>query len=364
MVNFRYVLTWALLLFIGGNAGAQGKYWYKSFVGTVDKYAFTLHLHKEDHGYSGYYYYNKTQRPISLSGNDTSAAGKILLQAYVPGTESDNETFTLELSGDSLTGSWTKDHTDNKTYSVKAGPQTSVTPEFDLVYTSGSEKLRPKLGSSPQASYEASAVWPKGNTPALINLKKIIRDQLFVKGTGDIGPLLLAQKKTFFADYLSGNKNVSDSEILEFTTGYTEDQSVRLAVMYHSPNILTLSTLNYAYTGGAHGNYGTHYISVNPATGKAYTLSDVLTSAGKKMLNSRLDKNFRKERNLTAKESLKEAGLFDDTITANENFFLTGTGIGFNYVPYEIGPYSMGEVTVFIPYTDFGPTGLNSSFKK
>jgi hypothetical protein len=364
MVNFRYVLAWATLLFISGNAAAQGKYWYKSFAGTIDKYPFTLHLHKEDHGYSGYYYYNKTQQPVYVSGNDTSSAGKIQLQAYVPGTESDNETFTVQIHGDSLTGSWTKDHTDNKIYSVKAGIQTSVSPVFDLVFTSGSEKLRPKLASSPQASYEASTVWPKGNSAALINLKKIIQEQLYVKGTGDIGPLLLAQKKSFFADYLSSNKNVSDSEILEFTSGYTEDQSVSTKVMYHSASILTLSTLNYAYTGGAHGNYGTHYVSINPATGKTYSISDVLGSAGKKMLDSLLDRNFRKDRNLNAKESLKEAGLFEDKITANDNFFLTGAGIGFNYVPYEIGPYAMGEVTVFIPFTDFGSTGLNPSFRK
>ncbi|MCG2613686.1 DUF3298 and DUF4163 domain-containing protein [Terrimonas sp. NA20] len=364
MVNFRYVLAWTLLLFMGANAAAQGKYWYKSFSGTIDKYPFTLHLHRMDHGYTGYYYYTKAQRPIYLSGDDTTTAGKIRLQAYVPGTESDYETFTLDLKGDSLTGAWIKDHTGNQDFPVKAGPQTAVTLSFDYVVTSGSEKLRPKLGSSPGASYEAATVWPKGNSGASVNLKKILQDLMYVKGTGDIGPLLLAQKKRFFADYYSTHKNVPDSELVEFTSGYTEDQTTHTTVMYHSGSILTLANMSYAYTGGAHGNYGTHYASVNPATGKAYKLADVLSPAGKKALNSLIDKNFRKERELSAKESLKEAGLFEDTITANENFFLTGSGIGFNYVPYEIGPYAMGEVIVFIPYTDFGQGGLNPSFKK
>jgi hypothetical protein len=364
MVNFRYVLAWTLILFVAGNAAGQGKYWYKSFNGTIDKYPFTLHLHKMDHGYSGYYYYAKAQRPIYLSGDDTSAAGKIRLLAYVPGTESDNETFTLELTGDSLTGGWIKDHTGNQTFAVKAGPQTKVTLSFDYVFVSGSEKLRPKMETSPHASYQAATVWPKGNSAAFVSLKKTIQDLMYVKGTGDIGPLLLAQKKRFFADYFSTNKNVPDSELVEFTSGYTEDQSTHTTVMYHSASILTLANMSYAYTGGAHGNYGTHYTSVNPATGKVYTLTDVLSPAGRKLLNSLVDKNFRKDLELTATASLKEAGLFDDTITANENFFLTGSGIGFNYVPYEIGPYAMGEVIVFIPYTDFGQSGLNPAFKK
>ncbi|MET0462497.1 MAG: DUF3298 domain-containing protein, partial [Chitinophagaceae bacterium] len=347
MVNFRYALAWTLLLFMGGNAAGQSKYWYKSFSGMIDKYPFTLHLHRIEHGYSGYYYYSKAQQPIYLSGDDTTAGGgKIRLLAFVPGTESDNETFTLELKGDSLTGGWIKDHTGNQTFAVRAGLQTTAIPSFDYVFTSGSEKLRPKISTSPQASYDAATVWPKGNAAALIRLKKVIQDLMYVKGTGDIGPLLLAQKKRFLADYISTNKNVPDSELVEFTSGYTEDQSTRTSVMYHSSTILTLATMSYAYTGGAHGNYGTHYASVNPATGKTYLLADVLSPAGRKVLNKLLDKNFRKDRGLGATGSLKEAGLFDDTITANENFFLTGAGIGFNYVPYEIGPYAMGEVIV------------------
>jgi hypothetical protein len=49
---------------------------------------------------------------------------------------------------------------------------------------------------------------------------------------------------------------------------------------------------------------------------------------------------------------------------ANENFCLTGAGISFTYNSFEIGPYAMEQIAVFVPYGDFGPAGLNPSFKK
>lgn len=366
MVNFRYVMMLVLLAGIAGTSNGQDKYWYKSFSGTIDKYPVTLHIHKEDHSISGYYYYNKTQRPLSITGDDTAIAGKIRLQSWGPDSESDNELFTLSLEGDSLTGEWKKNATSaNPGLPVKTRINTSLSPAFDLVYTSGSVKLRPKMADSPSANYEASAVWPKGNSPAAAALKKLISESFGLKGTqADLGPLLLADKKSFFAGYLEDNKNVPDSELVNYTSGYSQDVISRVGVVFHSPTILSLSHMSYAFTGGAHGNYGTAHICINPATGKTYTLSMVLSASGKKQLNGLLEKNFRKERNLSATAPLTEAGLFENKITATDNFYLTGTGITFNYTPYEIGPYAMGEVEVFIPYSDFGTGGLNPSFKK
>ncbi len=80
-------------------------------------------------------------------------------------------------------------------------------------------------------------------------------------------------------------------------------------------------------------------------------------------MNTLLEKNFRKDHKLGAKTSLTEGGLFENKLAANNNFFLTGAGIGFSYMPYEIASYAMGEVVIFIPYSDFGKN-LNPAFKK
>ncbi|HEX2847526.1 MAG TPA: DUF3298 domain-containing protein [Chitinophagaceae bacterium] len=346
-------------------APAQDAYWYKCFKGTIDKYPFTLHLHKLDHTYSGYYYYNNMQQPLSLLGDDTSSSGQIRLLSYSPRFEAENELFTLTLQGDSLQGKWERDPSaSGRGLQVKAARDQSAGLRFDLVYTSGSEKLRPKMKESPVASYEAATVWPKGSSAAITALKKIIATELGAKNNpADIGPYLLAEKKSFLSEYLKDNKAVPDSELVNFSSGYSQDVTTRLLIVYHSPTILTLADFNYGYTGGAHGNYNTTYISINPATGKQYTLVQVLSPAGKKQLNALLAKYFRKDRKLSANTPLTEGGLFDDKLEANNNFFLTGTGIGFSYAPYEIGPFAMGEIIIFIPYSEFGKN-LNPSFRK
>ena len=65
-----------------------------------------------------------------------------------------------------------------------------------------------------------------------------------------------------------------------------------------------------------------------------------------------LEKYFRSQYGLKPTDSLAEGGLFENHIEPNDNFYLTGKGIGFTYMPYEIGPYAMGEINIFIPFRE------------
>ncbi|MBO9572818.1 MAG: DUF3298 domain-containing protein, partial [Chitinophagaceae bacterium] len=107
-----------------------------------------------------------------------------------------------------------------------------------------------------------------------------------------------------------------------------------------------------AYTGGAHGNYGTTFTVISLAKNKKLKLSDIIPESKQPQLNQLLEKNFRLQYNLKPTDKLTEGGLFENSIKANDNFYVTGKGIGFNYTPYEIGPYVMGEINIFIPFTD------------
>jgi hypothetical protein len=59
--------------------------------------------------------------------------------------------------------------------------------------------------------------------------------------------------------------------------------------------------------------------------------------------------------NAAARKKYKAGNLSEillvEEIEPNENFYLTGKGICFVYQPYEIGPYSMGEQSIYIPYS-------------
>jgi hypothetical protein len=334
--------------------------WYKLFRGKIDKYAVTLHIHKAGHAYAGYYYYDSQQSPIYFSGDDTTVKGKIQLFSYTDSEESEYFIFSLQQS--TATGNWKK--TEKTKPLPFAAVETAMPAGFAYVFTSGSAKLRPKWKESPQATYSAASIWPTGKTATDEFLKTEIRHSFSEKNTGeDIGTLLLRTKKELLSGYISDNKDVKDAELKEGATAYTMDVDDKLLVAFQSAKILSLAFTNYAYTGGAHGNYGTSYTSIDLTSNKVLVLDNMINETGKKVLRSLLEKNFRKQYDLKPVDSLSEGGLFENKIEPNENFYVTGKGIGFCYNPYEIGPYAMGEINIFIPFTDL-ENYLKESFKK
>jgi hypothetical protein len=299
-------------------------------------------------------------QPVYFTGDDTTVAGKIKLTAYLPGGET-NEDLTFTLAGKTATGSWTNSAT-KKTLSFTAN-EISSTPSWDYVFAMGSTKLKPKMKGSPEASYEAASVWPQGNSEQSMAIKKMI-DEWYAKDNSgaDIGRIFLKEKKKFFDDYLSENKDVTDSALAD-NESYNSDETQTINIVYQSSKLLTLASTTYSYTGGAHGNYGTGYLSIDLTGTKKLSLNDILTAAGKKQLGGLLEKYFRKEYNLKPTDPLSEGGLFEEKITATDNFFVTGKGIGFDYPPYEIGPFALGEIVIFIPFTELS-ANLQNDFKK
>lgn len=361
MPHFRLLL---LVLVLHSVASSQEVSWYKRYSGTISKFPISLYLYKTGDSYSGYYYYEKSQQPISLVGNDSSAGdGRISLTAILGGMEQTTETFTLQISGTQLTGQWQQDD-NTKGQPISATEQAVPGLSFDMVYTKGSAKMRPGKEDSPEAQYQASSVWPRETTPTALAIRRFINASFGAKNSSlEIGKVLLADKKKYLEGYMRDNRNVADSDWMPFPSGYSLDQVTSLQIVYHSPQVLTLASFNYSYTGGAHGNYGSSYTSFDLSTNKPFTLVQILTGTGIAKLNKLLEKYFRQQYKVKAGDPLTEGGLFEDHIEANDNFYVTGKGIGFNYTPYEIGPYAMGEVNIFIPFTELNAY-LQPGFRK
>jgi hypothetical protein len=48
-----------------------------------------------------------------------------------------------------------------------------------------------------------------------------------------------------------------------------------------------------------------------------------------------------------------EAGiLFDKHLALTKNFYVTGKGVGFIYNPYEVAPYVVGEIELYVPFSE------------
>lgn len=325
--------------------------WYKTLKGNINGKPVTMHLHKAAHHYFGYYYDDTIQQLISFSGEDTTQAGKVRLMAH--SSQSDfTEFFSLSIANGKIAGTWQPG--ENQPVQPFAAKEARLPVAFTYVFTEGSLKLRPRMEGSPRATFEAGVVWPGGNSNRDNFLKGVIRQTAPGTGKNDepIGQSFLREKKAFFNSYLSEHKNAKDAENKEAFAPYSLEQMDRTAIAFYEGNLLTLSAFNYAYTGGAHGNYGTSFIPVDLVHNKQLMLSDVINEKGKKALKPLLEKHFRKQFQLKPSESLEAGGLFKNEIEPTDNFYLTSKGIGFNYVPYEIGPYAMGEVLIFIPFTE------------
>ncbi len=360
LIMRKYLLVFLLTTFSGRlSAQPAGEAWYRAYAGTIGKTVITMHLHKMGQEYYGYYYYDRTRQPIYFFGNDTTgAAGEIQLTAYIPGApritlEDDaemSESFSLAFSGNQLQGQWRKGEKGNPA-TVALREKTGTIP-FDMVFTKGDRKLRPSLPESPVADYFAGTVWPVKDNATSTFIRHAIREDFGAKtGDEEIGQVLLAQKNQVLDTYVEENKDLHDSLFTEFSSAYSLSEDRKLLVAFESPALLTLASHAYAYTGGAHGNYGTTFICIDLAANKKIVLADVLTAAGIGRLGKELEKEFRLQAGLKPNENLSDAGLFDNKIEPNDNFYLTTKGIGFSYMPYEIAPYAMGEISLFLPFT-------------
>jgi hypothetical protein len=60
------------------------------------------------------------------------------------------------------------------------------------------------------------------------------------------------------------------------------------------------------------------------------------------------DRDLRVQFVLKEGESLVSPGLLQEEFKLNDNLFISDEGLGFYFDPYEIAPFSLGNITPFI----------------
>jgi hypothetical protein len=323
---------------------------YYFFTGTIDKYPVTFHLYRFNENFSGYYYYNSTEEAIDITG-------KLGTDRYLKLTHNNNEGKEIEvLSGNfkdsSFSGTWA--------YKGKLLPfrvalkKDSSGLNFDYVYVYGAKKLPKEEYGRTELAYTATSIWPVAtSTHSATNLiKQVIFKEFGEKpGQEDIGKVLIRQK------------NAALNPVRKEDDPVTYDVANTLQVEYHNDKLLTISHFNYADGGGAHGNYGTSYVNIDLIHNRKLGLADVLdTLTCAQTLRILLEKKFRAAYEVKPTEKLSDY-LFDNVIPPTENFMLTSMGIGFQYNPYAIGSYAMGEIRLYIPFKEL-VSCLRPEFKR
>ncbi|MCC8046354.1 MAG: DUF3298 and DUF4163 domain-containing protein [Clostridiales bacterium] len=115
-------------------------------------------------------------------------------------------------------------------------------------------------------------------------------------------------------------------------------------------SVLSLVIWEYAYTGGAHGNYGYTSVTFDVASGEILQLTELLEDAegfcdsAEAYIVEALETEYGDELFGGYEETV--AAMWDTELT----WYLDAEGITFVFDPYELGPYSMGAASVTCPY--------------
>lgn len=148
---------------------------------------------------------------------------------------------------------------------------------------------------------------------------------------------------------------------------YNNDLS--FAARRSDSNVISFEAIFYAYSGGAHGNYGTVGLNYDTRTGEHIRFAELGEDA-----DSFLADTFAFNRALadSAPYQRQMYDLSDDfpsdeqlesVLYAGDKWFLSPSGLVFISNPYELGPYSAGAIEFTIPYHELNKMGFKKDYQ-
>ena len=112
----------------------------------------------------------------------------------------------------------------------------------------------------------------------------------------------------------------------------------------------------YEYTGGAHGNRYLLIQNYDLETGDMVNEEDLFIDDYYEPLKTLLlNALIAQTDNAESKRDLRRMGYSVADVVPNENFYVTQEGITYVYNPYEIAPYAMGCIEIFLPWETVRP---------
>jgi hypothetical protein len=338
--------------------------WYKVYTGNISTSSATFHLIRSNDSYNGYIWFTTNQWPMPVySSEQKSGTDSITISSG-----SGPVTLTLKgvLNNDSFSGTsfLEKIGSDAKksSFHLSINNDKKFTP-FEYFTASDSAKLLPEIKNESVFSSTMGTIWPLTNTGFEATLKALIKQAFHMPSTdNDPKKWFEAEIRKLAATWKKQNNRMTPKEASEMGLSVSEDEETFVRIMYENEYYITLSAFNYSFTGGAHGNYGSKLFTINKRNSRVMQLADVLNRTGISRLSMFLDKAARLQFDVKNNKPLDQNNFFVKKIIPSKNLYITGTGIGFLYGPYELRSFADGEVNLFVPFTALSPY-LQPSFK-
>jgi hypothetical protein len=326
----------------------RGVPFYKHYTGKVNDKEMVMDLMYDGGTFYGYHYY--TADKVLLEVNGDVQTGYIVLDELLnrneigkfKGVISDGAYFGdwIDSSGEAKYRFELKENYDNNAYA------------FSYTHFEDSVKAALKGGGFNTATYQT---WPL--TP-LKDDKVLMKELAIIYYADSTKPISLASEKEAAESYFKEFKEeVKETERGDVSASIPYEQLFRHEVVLNTERLLVISTGIYYYDGGTHGNGGSFYFNYDKAAKKEIMIEDVVNLSEKEKLKALLLTALKTQYELPLNKPLNESGFLvkDEELKIPEDFYIRPDGITFMFPVYDIGPYAMGQIDVFVNYKDLKP---------
>lgn len=322
--------------------------WYRTYSGKTGDKEIVLHLSKANN-YKGYIWIKDTQYPVMVYSDPTITPGNDSI--YLNGGNANHGISFKGILKDNIIGEMSikTNGVQNPAEKVNLSPDDSFTA-FDFIHIKTNAKLPKKLNNESTFEYFMGTVWPWEKELSAEKLKLPIKELMGIPSSEtDISVWMDSLTKSSYNRWRAEGNKLTPEDAAIMGMSFSEQVLNYLGVMYENEETITLANYVYVYEGGAHGNYSTTLLNIDKTSGKKLSIKDILSPEGIKALPGLLDTSARKQYQITNSKPLEDNGFFINTLKPTENFYVTSRGVGFYYTPYEIKPFSDGEINLFIP---------------
>lgn len=134
-----------------------------------------------------------------------------------------------------------------------------------------------------------------------------------------------------------------------YTVGFEHSDSIRFIAQRN--HLASFKQFTYGYSGGAHGMYSTRYAVFDLNTRQQLRLTDILQDSAEDRLLEALRQRYTESYAEYAQNWLSDKPAEQAKSLLTDNFIFNEQGLTFSYPPYELAPYSEGEVRLTLDYS-------------
>lgn len=233
--------------------------------------------------------------------------------------------------------------------SVATDPDRPVAFEMRVIEKTEGECAAETTSPCARFRVEYPEVTSAPNEEALAALNRAVRWKLLRPDLWSPAPGLQEMADFFFAQWRETRQAFPDAA--STARWFLE---IRVDVIYQDRRVISLETEEQAYTGGAHPNSATRYLSLQPSDGRQLALDDLLIGGRSPALNGIAERRFRELHGVAPERPLADAGFWFEggEFALNDNFAVNEVGLLFHFDPYEVAAYAVGPTDLVLTPQD------------